>query len=168
MHHFVPRPTDSVSQTEISVSDVTSSSRSITATRSRDGAVGRLRCLPLGREENSRSPMDWNVKAARSRRFLMVDACKHLDDVDEVVPSSDGCEDCLRIHGSWVHLRLCMTCGHVGCCDSSPNHHATAHFHEHPDHPIIRSFEPGEDWWWCYADNLFFEVEGAPPSPSHS
>ena len=52
----------------------------------------------------------------------------------------------------WNHLRLCMTCGHVGCCDSSPNRHATAHWHAHPDHPVIRSFEPEEDWWWCYED----------------
>jgi hypothetical protein len=55
----------------------------------------------------------------------------------------------------------------VGCCDSSPNRHATAHYHAHPDHPIVRSYEPGEDWWWCYQDEVAFEVEGAPPAPSH-
>jgi hypothetical protein len=99
----------------------------------------------------------------------MTDGCTHLDVVeDSVTPSADGCEDCLRIGGRWVHLRLCMTCGHVGCCDSSPNRHATAHWNERHEHPVIRSFEPGEDWWWCYADGLLFEVEGAPPSPSHS
>lgn len=97
----------------------------------------------------------------------MADTCSHLDTVAEVTPSSEGCEDCLRIGGRWVHLRLCMRCGHVGCCDNSPNRHATAHWEAHLDHPIIRSFEPGEDWWWCYPDQLFFEVEGAPPSPSH-
>jgi hypothetical protein len=92
--------------------------------------------------------------------------CTHLDQVHEVTPSSTGCEDCLRIGGQWVHLRLCMTCGHVGCCDNSPNRHATAHAGA-ADHPIIRSFEPGEDWWWCYADEALVDVPGAPPSPSH-
>lgn len=74
----------------------------------------------------------------------------------------------MQLSIQWVHLRLCMTCGHVGCCDDSSNGHATAHFHENPEHPVIRSFEPGEDWWWwCYADELFFEIDGAPPAPSH-
>ncbi len=62
---------------------------------------------------------------------------------------------------------MCQECGHVGCCDSSPNRHATAHYHA-TGHPLVRSFEPGEDWWWCYADGLLFEVDGAPPSPSHA
>jgi hypothetical protein len=93
--------------------------------------------------------------------------CEHLDTVHEVSPSSEGCEDCLRIGSAWVHLRICQTCGHVGCCDSSPNRHATAHFRADPDHPIVRSYEPGEDWWWCYEDQLVFEVPDAPPSPSH-
>jgi uncharacterized UBP type Zn finger protein len=61
---------------------------------------------------------------------------------------------------------MCMTCGHVGCCDSSPNKHATAHWHL-TSHPLVRSFEPGEDWWWCYPDELRFEVPDAPPAPSH-
>jgi hypothetical protein len=60
-----------------------------------------------------------------------------------------------------------MECGHVGCCDNSPNRHATAHFHEKHDHMLIRSYEPGEDWWWCYIDELIFDVDGAPPAPSH-
>lgn len=97
----------------------------------------------------------------------MAETCTHLEMVQEVTPSSGGCEDCLRSGDQWVHLRLCMMCGHVGCCDSSPNRHATAHWNAHHDHPLIRSFEPGEDWWWCYADQLFFELEGAPPAPSH-
>jgi len=95
------------------------------------------------------------------------ETCSHLDTVVDVTPSSPGCEDCLRTGGQWVHLRLCMHCGHVGCCDNSPHRHATAHWHEHRDHAIIRSYEPGEDWWWCYPDELFFDVEGAPAPPSH-
>src|SRR6202044_1346338 len=73
----------------------------------------------------------------------------HLKEIRKVTPSAEGCEDCLKIGGEWVHLRLCLTCGHVGCCDDSPNRHATAHFHA-TRHPIIQSFEPGEDWRWCY------------------
>jgi uncharacterized UBP type Zn finger protein len=73
----------------------------------------------------------------------------HLKMIREVTPSAEGCEDCLRMGSRWVHLRLCLTCGHVGCCDSSPHRHARMHFHE-SGHPIIQSFEPGEDWRWCY------------------
>ena len=83
----------------------------------------------------------------------MSQVCSHLDQVHEIKASADGCEDCLRMGGSWVHLRLCMTCGHVGCCDSSPHKHATAHFHS-SGHPIIRTFEPGENWGWCYVDEV--------------
>lgn len=97
----------------------------------------------------------------------MAETCSHLDTVADVTPSSTGCEDCLRTGGRWVHLRLCMRCGHVGCCDNSPNRHATGHWRSHPDHPLIRSYEPGEEWWWCYADELLFEVPDAPPAPSH-
>jgi uncharacterized UBP type Zn finger protein len=77
----------------------------------------------------------------------------HLDEIREVVPSANGCEDCLRIGDTWVHLRLCLICGHAGCCDSSKNKHATRHFHA-TNHPIIRSFEPGENWGWCYVDQV--------------
>jgi hypothetical protein len=78
-----------------------------------------------------------------------------------------GCVDCLA-QGlrDWVHLRVCQECGHVGCCDNSPGRHATAHFHV-AGHPVIRSYEPGEDWYWCYLDQLVFELQGAPPAPSH-
>jgi uncharacterized UBP type Zn finger protein len=79
--------------------------------------------------------------------------CGHLDQVRDVTPSADGCEDCLKIGSRWVHLRLCLECGHVGCCDSSPNRHATKHFHQ-TRHPIVRSLEPGENWRWCYADEM--------------
>ncbi|HEV8173355.1 MAG TPA: UBP-type zinc finger domain-containing protein [Actinoplanes sp.] len=92
--------------------------------------------------------------------------CTHLNEAKDVTPSGNGCVECLAIGGRWVHLRLCMTCGHVGCCDSSPNKHATAHYHTE-DHPLVQSYEPGEDWWWCYVDQIAFEVEGA-PSYSHS
>lgn len=97
----------------------------------------------------------------------MAVSCEHVAAAQEVTPSANGCEDCLRIDGTWVHLRICMTCGHVGCCDSSPGKHATAHWHTHPEHPLVRSFEPGEDWWWCYADQLAFNVPDAKPAPSY-
>ena len=93
--------------------------------------------------------------------------CGHLDSIAEVTPSDDGCHECLLTGDPWVHLRICQVCGHVGCCDNSPNRHATKHFLT-TGHPIIRSFEPGEDWWWCYTDELFFELPGAPSAPSHS
>lgn len=82
--------------------------------------------------------------------------CAHLDQINDVTPSFDGCEDCLRIGSWWVHLRLCLTCGHVGCCDESPNRHATAHYHA-SGHPIIRSFEPDESWAWCFVDEVDLE-----------
>ena len=86
----------------------------------------------------------------------MAQHCSHLDQIRDVTPSAHGCEDCLKIGDSWVHLRLCLTCGHVGCCDDSKNKHATRHFHA-TNHPIIQSFEPGEDWAWCYIDELLLE-----------
>jgi hypothetical protein len=92
--------------------------------------------------------------------------CTHLDTIAAVDPSADGCEDCLRTGGRWVHLRMCQTCGHVGCCDNSPGRHATGHWHS-SRHPLIRSFEPGEEWFWCYPDELAFELDGVPPAPSH-
>ena len=83
--------------------------------------------------------------------------CSHINLIKNVKPKTlDGCEECLKIGDKWVHLRLCLTCGHVGCCDNSKNKHATKHFHE-TKHPIIKSFEPGEDWKWCYVDEVFIE-----------
>ena len=79
--------------------------------------------------------------------------CTHTDWIRDVTPSAEGCEDCLRIGGFWVHLRMCMTCGHVGCCDSSPNKHASKHARGSA-HPIARSIEPGENWLWCYVDEV--------------
>jgi Zn-finger in ubiquitin-hydrolases and other protein len=85
-------------------------------------------------------------------------SCSHLDKIDsQARPSADGCEDCLRTGGRWVHLRMCRVCGHVGCCDSSPSRHARAH-HAAAGHPLVSSFEPGEDWWWCFEDELMFTV----------
>jgi uncharacterized UBP type Zn finger protein len=75
----------------------------------------------------------------------------HVKEIRDVKPRSQGCEECLEIGSGWVNLRLCLSCGHVGCCDSSPNRHATKHFQK-TRHPIIQSFEPGEDWRWCYVD----------------
>ena len=83
----------------------------------------------------------------------MVRRCTHLQTIRAVTPSAQGCEECLAIGSGWVHLRLCLTCGHVGCCDSSPNRHATKHFHA-TGHAVVRSLEPGEDWKWCYVDEL--------------
>lgn len=80
--------------------------------------------------------------------------CTHLDMVRDVTPSAPGCEDCLRIGDSWVHLRMCLTCGYVGCCDSSPNRHASKHALA-VGHPIVRSIEPGEDWVWCFVDQVY-------------
>lgn len=77
--------------------------------------------------------------------------CEHVSQIREVKPSAEGCEDCLKTGDQWVHLRVCRTCGHVGCCDSSKNKHATKHFHA-TGHPIVQSGEEGEDWMWCYED----------------
>jgi hypothetical protein len=88
--------------------------------------------------------------------------CSHLDQVDlDARPSADGCEDCLAVGGRWRHLRMCRTCGHVGCCDSSPRKHASAHFAA-TAHPVVSSFEPGEDWSWCFADEVGLEIDGLP------
>ena len=86
-------------------------------------------------------------------------ACSHLDQVVVVNPPEPipGCEACLRIGSRWMHLRMCQTCGTIGCCDSSPNRHASRHARE-AAHPVARSVEPGEDWSWCYVDELMFRL----------
>jgi hypothetical protein len=92
--------------------------------------------------------------------------CSHTGDLAIVVPASGpGCVECTAMGARWLHLRRCVECGHVGCCDSSPHRHATAHFHE-VAHPLVQSYEPGEDWCWCYVDEVTFEVPDAAPSPS--
>jgi CPA2 family monovalent cation:H+ antiporter-2 len=82
--------------------------------------------------------------------------CGHVRQARAVFPSADGCEDCLRAGDSWVHLRICLSCGHTGCCDSSKNKHATKHFEE-SRHPLIKSVEPGESWGYCYVDEKVYE-----------
>ncbi|MEV0197564.1 UBP-type zinc finger domain-containing protein [Nonomuraea sp. NPDC050691] len=79
--------------------------------------------------------------------------CEHLSQAADPVPRTpEGCEECLAVGGRWVHLRRCLDCGHIGCCDSSPGKHATKHFHE-VAHPVVQSYERGEQWKWCYVDN---------------
>ena len=88
--------------------------------------------------------------------------CRHLAQVRDVEPQTpDGCEECLASGDAWVHLRLCLECGHVGCCDDSPNRHATKHFGK-THHPIMRSFEPGENWGFCFVDQLMLEPAPRP------
>jgi len=90
------------------------------------------------------------------------ETCPHLDSIEltKLPEAIAGCEDCLAIEGAWVHLRMCQTCGRIGCCDSSPNRHAPAHAPS-TGHPIARSAEPGEDWSWCYLDNIAFVVKSS-------
>jgi len=102
-----------------------------------------------------------------TNREVPMATCTHLDQITDPTPSSAGCEDCLAAgRRDWVHLRVCQTCGHVGCCDNSPGRHSTGHWRA-VAHPVIRSYEPGEDWYWCFPDEIVFELQGAPPAPSH-
>ena len=86
----------------------------------------------------------------------MPEPCTHLDQIKIRHTSKSGCEECLKTGDTWVHLRLCLSCGHVGCCDSSKNKHATKHFHA-TQHPVVQSMEPGENWRWCYLDEVMAE-----------
>ncbi len=89
--------------------------------------------------------------------------CAHLKAAKDHAPNTPrGCEECLKTGDRWVHLRLCLTCGHVGCCDDSPNHHATRHHHA-TGHPVIKSFEPGETWFWDFPSEQM--VDGPPLAP---
>jgi CPA2 family monovalent cation:H+ antiporter-2 len=91
-----------------------------------------------------------------------VSECSHLDQINpNLRPRARGCEDCLATGDRWVHLRMCLTCGKVGCCDDSKNRHATKHFAS-VGHPLVRSIEPGEDWAWCYEDEAFLEPAPRP------
>ncbi|HEY6806941.1 MAG TPA: UBP-type zinc finger domain-containing protein [Pyrinomonadaceae bacterium] len=90
------------------------------------------------------------------RNTLLMRGCSHLSQIKKVTPRTpDGCEECLALGDTWVHLRLCEICGHVGCCNSSKNKHSIKHFLE-TDHPVIKSYERGEDWRWCHVDEMFF------------
>jgi hypothetical protein len=104
------------------------------------------------------------LERSTGEKRTMKQSCVHLEHAahraKHVTPTSHGCEECLKIGADWVHLRLCLTCGHVGCCDSSPYGHATAHFHG-TSHPVIRSYEPGESWGWCYPDKVYAETLAA-------
>jgi monovalent cation:H+ antiporter-2, CPA2 family len=84
--------------------------------------------------------------------------CSHLDQIRPVKPKTTGCEECLKAGDTWVHLRLCLECGHVGCCDSSKNKHASKHF-GHTQHPLMQSFQPNERWIWCFVDEVAMEPE---------
>ena len=83
----------------------------------------------------------------------MTAACAHLDQIKVTQTDKTYCEDCIKTGDSWLHLRMCLSCGHVGCCDSSPNQHATKHFRR-SRHPLMRSVEPGEGWIWCFVDEI--------------
>ena len=88
--------------------------------------------------------------------------CPHIEAIESLKqPKAHECEECVKIHARWVHLRTCQTCGVTLCCDSSPNRHASRHAAEH-GHPIVLSFEPGEDWCWCFEDQVAFAVDGLP------
>jgi uncharacterized UBP type Zn finger protein len=86
----------------------------------------------------------------------MATPCSHLDQIQDVKPRTKGCEECLKTGGKWVHLRMCLVCGQVGCCDSSPGKHASRHFLE-TKHPLMRSIERGESWGWCYIDQTYLD-----------
>lgn len=96
------------------------------------------------------------IREAVESGALDAKGCGHLSTIQDVVPSADGCEDCLKTGDVWVNLRLCLMCGYVGCCDNSKNKHATHHHHE-TLHPMIISYEEGEDWLWCYVDEIGFQ-----------
>src|SRR6516164_1959938 len=137
-------------------------SRSVMCARVRSSA------LPLPSERGTGSCRAARVSRGTRRQSraprqheetLMSDECIHTDTIREVTPSALGCEECLKIGSPWVHLRLCRTCGHVGCCDDSPNRHATKHFH-HTRHPIIEGYDPPEGWGWCFIDEILLDLSG--------
>jgi hypothetical protein len=95
------------------------------------------------------------------REASMAIFCQHLATIRDVVPSAPGCEECLKTGSPWVHLRICRRCGHVGCCDESPNRHATKHFRA-TGHPVIEAYDPPEGWGWCYVDEIIFDLSDRP------
>ena len=107
-----------------------------------------------------------NLRSALRRDRGQTDQpCGHLDQIHDVTPSSAGCQPCMDLGDSWVHLRMCMTDGQVLCCDSSKNKHASRHAHQHaPTHQIVRSMQPGEDWLWCYTDQTLVQAPAGGPA----
>ena len=121
----------------------------------RAGMVAAARARRRGRRHHG-----GDVAARQASEKAHERKCPHVAGIHEVTPSALGCEECLKIGSPWVHLRLCRTCGHVGCCDSSPNKHATKHFHA-TGHPIIEGYDPPEGWGWCYVDETFVDLGSA-------
>jgi len=107
----------------------------------------------MKKDASGRVRVDPRIREALANGDLNANVCEHIVNIQDVTPAADGCQDCLKMGDSWVHLRLCMTCGYVGCCDDSKNKHATHHFHK-MNHPVITSYEKGENWVWCFADQL--------------
>jgi CPA2 family monovalent cation:H+ antiporter-2 len=121
------------------------------STRDRRAAIPDARTS--GREEGMNRRAIDTERTVELRTAAGASVCSHIEEVRSVRPGTPGCEECLRMGDTWVHLRVCMSCGHVGCCDSSRNRHATKH-HGQTRHPIVRSLEPGEEWGWCYVDEV--------------
>ncbi len=111
---------------------------------------------PLASHANNAGILGASIAASRLFPGKIMNTCTHRGAMREVPPKSSGCEDCLKQGDSWVQLRMCLTCGNVGCCDSSKNKHATAHF-DASGHPVMRSLHPGDSWKWCYVDRVMLE-----------
>jgi uncharacterized UBP type Zn finger protein len=118
----------------------------------RIGGFKALAITSVARFSLAQRKMSHKKKKSTAEK-LMTQQCTHLDQITITQTDTRVCEDCIKIGDHWVHLRLCLACGHVGCCDSSRNKHATKHFQQ-VGHPLIRSIEPGETWIWCYVDQL--------------
>lgn len=107
----------------------------------------------MGRSNNTTSGPEELSHSASHDPYSAI-PCQHIQQIQDVQSTAVGCETCLELGDSWVNLRLCMTCGHVGCCESSKNQHALKH-HQTTGHPIVRSYELNEEWMWCYVDELY-------------
>ena len=116
-------------------------------------AAEALKTAAAFKESGNTSMID-TEKAIDYQPEVDESVCAHLGQIKKVYPSAAGCEECLQSGDAWVHLRICLVCGHMGCCDDSKNKHATAHFHE-SNHSLIKSMERGEDWAWCYQDEAY-------------
>jgi predicted GNAT family acetyltransferase len=125
------------------------------------------RSRQAGRRRTVRSP---RATTPASNQSTAPEPCAHVPAELSTIPGPwpvDGCAECLAAgKQDWLHLRMCQMCGHVGCCDNSPGKHGTAHS-EQASHPLIRSYEPGESWWYCYIHVITFEVDAAPMAPSY-